>query len=192
MPPQPPQPPDEPRAAGRLVGGAAVVEDQDMRRALEAKGYGEDPRGGRLELANFEALYLAYVGVLTVRRGGSVLGFDDLVRAFQKADGDVLTKFLVYRDLRTRGYVAKDGFGFGSDFRVYDRGHFGEKGAKYLVFALSEGRQERIGQLQRKISQITRMGKEPIIAVIDRRGEVIYYKISGTAFPENRSRAAPG
>ena len=31
------------------------------------------------------------------------------------------------------------------------------------------------------------MGKEPIIAVIERRGEVIYYKISKINFLENKA-----
>ena len=31
------------------------------------------------------------------------------------------------------------------------------------------------------------MGKEPIVAVIERRGEVIYYKISKMSFQENKS-----
>ena len=35
---------------------------------------------------------------------------------------------------------------------------------------------------------ITQMGKEPIIAVIERRGEVIYYKINKMNFYENKSR----
>ena len=30
------------------------------------------------------------------------------------------------------------------------------------------------------------MGKEPIVAVIERRGEVIYYKISKMNFQENK------
>jgi len=32
------------------------------------------------------------------------------------------------------------------------------------------------------------MGKEPVIAVIERRGEVIYYKINRMNFYENKSR----
>ncbi len=84
--------------------------------------------------------------------------------------------------------VLGDGFGFGSDFRVYERGHFGEKGAKFLIFGLNEGQQEKMGNLQKKIEQITQMGKEPIIAVIERRGEVIYYKINRMNFYENKNR----
>ena len=105
-----------------------------------------------------------------------------------KHDSDILTKFLIYRDLRNRGYVVKDGFGFGSDFRVYERGHFGEKGAKFLIFGFNEGQQEKMGMLQKKVEDITQMGKEPIIAVIERRGEIIYYKINRMNFYENKSR----
>ena len=55
------------------------------------------------------------------------------------------------------------------------------------MFALNEGTQEKIGQIQKNIFEITQMGKEPIIAVIERRGEVIYYKISKMTFLENKS-----
>jgi tRNA-intron endonuclease len=71
---------------------------------------------------------------------------------------------------------------------VYARGHFGEKGTKYLIFGMNEGIQEKIGKLQKKIEQIIQMGKEPIIAVIDRRGEVIYYKISRIDFLKNKEK----
>jgi len=106
----------------------------------------------------------------------------------KKTNSEILTKFLIYRDLRNRGYVVKDGFGFGSDFRVYERGDFGEKGAKFLIFGLNEGQQEKMGNLQKKIEEITQMGKEPIIAVIERRGEIIYYKINRMNFYENKAR----
>ena len=106
----------------------------------------------------------------------------------QKTNPEILTKFLIFRDLKTRGYVVKDGFGFGSDFRVYESGLFGEKSAKFLIFGLNEGQQEKMGALQKKIDEITQMGKEPIIAVIERRGEVIYYKINKMNFLENKNR----
>ena len=105
---------------------------------------------------------------------------------YKKSEDDIFTKFLVYRDLRNRGYVTKNGFGFGSDFLVYEKGNFGQKGAKYLIFALNEGTQKKISHVQKNIEQITYMGKEPIIAVIERRGEVIYYKISKINFLENK------
>jgi tRNA-intron endonuclease len=123
---------------------------------------------------------------LVLHKGKKQINFVELLSICQKNDSETLTKFLIYRDLKTRGYIVKDGFGFGFDFRVYERGQFGEKGAKFLIFGLNEGQQEKIGTLQKKIEQITQMGKEPVIAVIERRGEVIYYKINRMNFYENK------
>jgi len=113
--------------------------------------------------------------------------FDELIQKYTQKDDDTLTRFLLYRDLRTKGYVVKDGFGFDSDFRVYEKGNYGKKDAKFLIFAFNEGTQQKIGKLYKNIQEITQMGKEPIIAVIERRGEIIYYKINKMNFLENQS-----
>ena len=42
-------------------------------------------------------------------------------------------------------------------------------------------------RVEKKIEQITQMGKEHVIAVIERRGEVIYYKINRMNFYENKA-----
>jgi len=57
-----------------------------------------------------------------------------------------------------------------------------------LVFGLNEGKQEKMGKLQKKVEEITKMGKEPIMAVIQRQGEIIYYKISRMNFYQNTSK----
>ena len=89
---------------------------------------------GRFCLVPYESLYLMHTGRVALdgargRRRST---------PSSRRDEDVLTRFLVYRDLRARGYAAKGGFGFGADFRVYDRGRFGDKAASYVVFALAE------------------------------------------------------
>lgn len=171
---------------GDLVSDQTAISDKEMINELQLKGYGEIEKE-KLFLKSFESLYLLYANKLILHKGKKQINFDDLMNICQKNDSETLTKFLIYRDLKTRGYVVKDGFGFGSDFRVYERGQFGEKGAKFLIFGLNEGQQEKMGTLQKKIEQITQMGKEPIIAVIERRGEVIYYKINRMNFYENKT-----
>ncbi|AJM93119.1 MULTISPECIES: tRNA-intron lyase [Nitrosopumilus] len=178
---------DTPLVKGILVSDQACISDGDMVHELELKGYGEIEKE-KLFLKQFETLYLLYTSKLILKKGKKQIDFDSFMNICQKTDSEILTKFLIYRDLRNRGYVVKDGFGFGSDFRVYERGHFGEKGAKFLIFGLNEGQQEKMGHLQKKIQEITQMGKEPIIAVIERRGEVIYYKINKMNFHENKAR----
>jgi len=102
-----------------------------------------------------------------------------------KDDISIFTKFLIYRDLRSRGYVAKEGFGFGLDFRVYERGEYLKKPAKYVVFGINEGLNIQSRHLYENVNSIEKMGKEGIIAVIERRGEIIYYKTNRKKFETN-------
>ncbi len=177
---------DAPIVNGEMISGVACISDKSMIHELAQKGFG-DMEKEKLFLKSFETLYLLYVNRLVLKKNKNQIDFNSFMGICQKTDFEILTKFLIFRDLRNRGYVVKDGFGFGSDFRVYERGHYGEKGAKFLVFGLNEGQQEKMGNLQKKIAEITQMGKEPIIAVIERRGEVIYYKINKMNFYENKS-----
>ena len=172
---------------GDLISDQACISEHKMIHDLEQKGFGEIDQG-KLFLKSFETLYLLYTQKLFLKKNKKQIDFDTFMNICQKTNPEILTKFLIFRDLKTRGYVVKDGFGFVSDFRVYERGHFGEKGAKFLIFGLNEGQQEKMGALQKKIDEITQMGKEPIIAVIERRGEVIYYKINKMNFLENKAR----
>ena len=147
--------------------------------ALHSRGYGEED-DNRYILRPFESLYLLYKKSLVLKKAGKPVGFDYMLRACMSEDSN-----LIYRDLRVRGYTVRAGFGFGSDFLVYERGDYGQKGAKYSVFGFSEGRREKISTLQKKIHTMSQMGKEPIIAVIERRGEIIYYKVSTSVFAQN-------
>jgi len=139
----------EPQTEGILVKDQTLIENKELQNILEQKGYGEIT-GKKFFLKSFESLFLMYSNKLKLKKGKKTVTFDSLMQICKKFDEDALTKFLIYRDLKTKGYTVKDGFGFGTDFRVYEKGHFGLKGAKYLVFGLKEGRQEKIGHLQKK------------------------------------------
>lgn len=178
---------ETPLVEGTLVSDQTKISDNEMIHELELKGFGEQEKDGYF-LKPFETLYLLYTDKLVLKKIKKKIDFNAMMDIAQTDDSDILTKFLIYRDLRNRGYVVKDGFGFGSDFRVYERGQFGEKGAKFLIFGLNEGQTEKMGNLQKTVEQITQMGKEPVIAVIERRGEVIYYKINKMNFYENKSQ----
>jgi len=165
-----------------LKGEKVVVEDSGRFGELEQVGYGER-EGKKLVLKDYEALYLLFTGRLALNddRGRKVT-FNQLAEASQARAGDAWTKFVIYRDLRSRGYIVKDGFGFGTDLRVYERGDFPEKAAKFVVFALDEGTEREVEELCDSVRQIVKMGKEAIVAVIERRGEVNYYKVGRANF----------
>lgn len=167
--------------AAKLTKKGVIVEEPEAVKELTAKGFGIE-EDGKLILKEFEALYLMYIKRLKVTRRGKCISFNEMVDYALKKDADSWTRFIVYRDLRSRGYTVKDGFGFGVDFRVYERGEYPSKPAKYLVFSLNEGSKREIDDFSNSIDKILKMGKEPIIAVIERRGEVIYYKVSKMRF----------
>ena len=175
----------ETKISAKLINEKIIVINPKMQNILTERGFGE-PEKDTLVLDSFEALYLLYNNKLELKKVNKTIIFDELIQQYIQKNDDILTRFLLYRDLRTKGYVVKDGFGFGSDFRVYERGNYGLKDAKFIIFAFNEGTQQKLGKLYKNIEEITKMGKEPIIAVIERRGEIIYYKINKMNFLENK------
>jgi tRNA-intron endonuclease len=164
-------------------GGKITVQEIRFQDELRTKGFGEKEDAEYL-LKPYEALYLLQTKKLAL--AGRQETFDSLFEILLKYDKSLMTKFLIYRDLRSRGYVAKEGFGFGDDFRVYERGEYEKKPAKYVVFGINEGTNTSARSFSNAIDQIEKMGKEAVVAVIERRGEVIYYKASKMHFAENK------
>ena len=165
-----------------------MVNETRCQDQLRSKGFGEN-QDSEFILSYCEALFLAFTNRLVIKNNeDDTIGFEQLIKKMLKHDPGILTRFLVYRDLRSRGYVVKDGFGFGIDFRVYERGEYQKKPSKYLVYALNEGINLKIEALYDLIDQTARMGKNSVLAVIERRGEVIYYKASKFLLKDNRFR----
>lgn len=163
----------------RLKGFEAVVEDsREAVGFLLDRGYGK-LEDGRIILSPVETLYLASEGKIDVLDEKDYsLSVDRLLSVFLAYDPDIWVKYLVYRDLRSRGYIVKEGVGFGCDFRVYRKGSYGKEAAKYLVFALPEGRSYKLSELEDIASRTKRLGKDLILAIIDRRGDIVYYSLN--------------
>ena len=103
-----------------------VVLNPKMQNILTERGFG-DLQNNTLVLDSFETLYLLYNNKLELKKVNKNIIYDELIQKYIQKDDDALTRFLLYRDLRTKGYVVKDGFGFDSDFRVYEKGNYGKK-----------------------------------------------------------------
>ena len=164
--------------------GVILIESPKHQDQLRSKGYGEKIKDIYI-LENYEALFLLYSKRLVLKKQNTILDFSNFLQILLKIDLSIFTKFVIFRDLRTRGYIAKEGFGFGNDFRVYERGEYSRKAAKYVIFGINDGISIKANQLFENIRSIEKMGKEAIIAVIERRGEIIYYKINLKKFFPN-------
>jgi len=143
------------------------------------RGYGV-PEDDKLRLTFYEALFLLSKGAIEVedKETGEKLVFQELLKRFRLVDKDAWVRYLIYRDLRSRGYVAREGFGLGIDFRLYERGDYGRETAKHLIFGIQEGQPVSVEKLARTQRYVQNLKKNLILAVINRRGEIVYYSLS--------------
>jgi tRNA-intron endonuclease len=162
-----------------LKGTAVTVSSKDGVEEFSSKGYGvtED---GKLTLTFYEALFLLGKGAIEVtdKETKEKMAFKALLKRFQQVDKDAWVRYLIYRDLRSRGYVAREGFGLGIDFRLYERGDYGRDTAKHLIFGIQEGQPVTVEKLARTQRYVQNLKKNLVLAVINRRGEIVYYSLS--------------
>ncbi|MEM3736909.1 MAG: tRNA-intron lyase [Candidatus Bathyarchaeia archaeon] len=162
-----------------LSGRKVCVQDLASGQILLERGYG-DKIGNSIELAPYEALYLLAEGWLDVldEETGEKVAFKELLDLYRSKDRRIWARYLIYRDLRERGYVVKSGFGLGVDFRVYERGTYGKEAAQYIVYGVFEGEPILVGDMAKALNYSSNLKKEMILGVIERRGEIVYYSLS--------------
>lgn len=166
------------RIKGILVEKGVEATKRQNIDELSSRGYGT-VENNKLVLSFYEALYLMDKGVLEViDEKDHGVEFQKLLRHFEDSDKNAWAKYLAYRDLRSRGYVVREGFGLGVDFRVYERGEYNKDTAKYLILNIQEGKPISLENLTGTLQRCQSLKKELIIAVMNRRGEVVYYSIS--------------
>ncbi|MFA6226094.1 MAG: tRNA-intron lyase [Methanoregula sp.] len=149
--------------------GTAVRVGKDGRVLYEQSGYGRLEKDG-VKLAPQEALYLIHRQKITL----DGYAFDTLFSEFA-SERNFLRSFLVYRDLRERGYVVQTG---PHDFRVFRRGEKPGTGESlYLVRVLSERDPIRFTKLIEEVVASRNMRKQYVLAVVDDEEELTYYEI---------------
>jgi tRNA-intron endonuclease, archaea type len=174
--------PPEFRTSGTLAEKGVLVAEQSSIDALTSRGYGTLEKE-IFTLSFFEALYLADKGMLEVKdKECKAADFQRLLHCYEAQNENAWVSYLVYRDLRSRGYVAREGFGAGIDFRMYERGSYGKDTAPYLVLSMQEGKPLSIDTVASALQQCQSQKKELTLAVMNRRGEIVYYSVSQLSF----------
>lgn len=156
----------------------------ESNKSLHDKGYYGNMSDNVLVLEPIEALLLLERGRLIVNnQDGEEFDFRKLSEHYVGEIKNFWIKFLVYKDLRSRGYIVRPGFGEDIEFRVYDRGAvIGEDTAKYLIHPVMEGSPLKLTNLA-KITKIAKSSrKKLVLTVVDRQGEVTYYQCKEVLF----------
>jgi tRNA-intron endonuclease len=164
--------------AGQLKGSEVWVADQAEASQIHNKGfYGVPQSGGSLKLDLMEATYLVESERLEISTDGKSLATSDLLRLAHKLSEGFEVRYLVYRELRQRGYVVKMGQ-HPLDFRVFPRGGSPNKTpSKWWVSAISERSTFDLGKLLEDLDRTTDVRKNLLLAIVDEESDVTYYEV---------------
>ena len=178
---------------GELLDNRVMIWEKEGVQLYDESGYGkplpeEDP--DRLELELVEAIYLVEKGKLKVFSKGEgkkkrkSLNFKEMMEIGSKQVNLFHSSYIVFRDLRERGYLVKTGYKFGAVFRVYERGVKLVRGpkeahehTKWVVQPVAEESAFSLPEMSRAVRLAHNIRATFVWAVVDKESDVTYYVI---------------
>jgi len=155
---------------GFLRAGHVILPRASELMELRERGFGE-LRGKNLVLTPNEAFYLVEKGRMTVEgTRKEQITLEQLVKSVSAKQPEVWVKYLVYRDLRDRGYVVRE-------CRVFDFEIHGKGPMRRYVYIVYEGGEASLKTLRKLLKRATLDKKDLIVAVVDRRTDIVYYSL---------------
>ncbi|MBS7623643.1 tRNA-intron lyase [Candidatus Bathyarchaeota archaeon] len=172
-----------------LVGSRLIVWNPEEALNLYESGFYGKPVGipkpkpgekfdSPLMLDLMEGVYLHEKKKIKVRDAGSgkTVAKDQILKVACKTYKDFEESYLVYKDLRERGYVVTSGIKFGADFAVYEHG----PGIDHAPFIISVKRKnEHMGtfDIVRAGRLATTVRKQFIIATPETKSRRVDYLV---------------
>ncbi len=165
---------------GELGPDASVrFADPAEAAAIYAKGFfGTPGPDGSLTLDRYEAVYLAEMGRVEVTRpGGRPVAWSEISRRAVTTEPGFAVRYLVYRDLRQRGYVVRPGPPPVA-FAVLPRGGTLHKTpARFWVEALSERVPFDLARVLELADRAHAARKTLWLGVVDEESDLTYYRL---------------
>jgi len=160
-----------------LVGDSIYSNDSEAFSLLK-KSYFGSSIGEKVQYSLPEALFLLEKGKMEIFSKAKKISKNELMNKFQRIDRKIHTKYLVFRDLREKGYIVKTALKFGAEFRVYGKGAKpGKKHAKWIVFTEHESGKLSWHEFAAKNRVAHSTQKNLLLAIVDEEGEVSYYEV---------------
>jgi len=161
-----------------LVQNKVLVEEPKLKSQLIQKGFGER-EGKTLVLDLKEALYLLGRKKISVEDAkGKKIKEKDLLKYASRREKNFYSKFLVYRDMRERGFCIKTGFKFGVDFRVYPRGKkMGEAHTYWTLQVMNQSDRINMIEFSRMVRLAGNLKTILLVAVVDSENDINYYEV---------------
>ena len=153
------------------ISGSRIFSNSKAAIDLASKSFFGEFKGGIVIYSPFEAAYLAE------KCRAKIEDINNL-KKIEKKDKNFAEKYEVFRDLREKGMIVKEGLKFGADFRVYEKSHIpGKHHAAYLVYVL-EGSKIDAKLLAAKVRVAHSTAKSLLLAMMDSEGDINYYEVN--------------
>lgn len=171
---------DEEPSDAIFENGKGYVASEFSDRIFQHGFYGTRLDDGRLEIEPVEVLHLLERKRITLSKpDGTIVDSAFVIREMIEEDPDLWVRYLVFRDLRSRGYAVRQGFGGGIGFRVYSRGERpGAATSNQLIYVLKEGVPISLHDLDKITETASTSRKTLLFAIVDQNGEVNYYRVA--------------
>lgn len=157
-----------------------ITEDSDAaRELLNQSAFGTILEDGKVQLSLSEALFLLEKKKIIIHDGRKkAMDFETFIRRASKVEANFWVRYLVYKDMRNRGYIVKTALKFGADFRVYDRGiKPGQDHARWIVYPVHEGEKYTWFDFAAKNRVAHSTKKRLMMGVVDDENDVTYWEI---------------
>lgn len=162
-----------------VFDGENVYSNKKEAMSLHSQSRFGELKSGKIIYSIFEALYLLEKGKMDVSFEGKKLKFEQLIQELRQKDKAIRTKYIVFRDMRNRGFIVKTALKFGADFRVYDRGiKPGQDHAKWILYPVSENSNLTWHDFSAKNRVAHSTKKNLLIGIVDEELDVTYYSVS--------------
>ena len=169
--------------SGELVSDKVIIprntSEKDSVELLNSKNCFGSFEKNSLVISLAEALFLIEQGKLVVRKSkNTFFDYSSFLSKAVKLDKRFLQRYIVFRDLRLRGYILRAALKYGADFLVYGKGKKpGKNHSKWLLFVASEGEvySWRAWVANNRIAHSVR--KKILLGIVDDNSDVTYYDV---------------
>jgi len=158
--------------------GEIISSNAEEAYSLYKKSSFGEPVGEKIQYTLSEALFLVEKGKMEIFSRNKKIHKKELINKFRRIDKKIQIKYLVFKDLRERGYIVKTALKFGAEFRVYDKGSKpGKKHAKWIVFTDHESKRLTWHEFSAKNRIAHSTKKNLLLAIVDEEGDISYYEV---------------
>lgn len=163
-----------------LVENRIIIDDSDaVSKIYRKRGFG-DLIDNKLYLTIVEGIYLSERGMVKVILDGKEITFEELLK-LGSVEENIFGKYIVFKDLKEKGYHVKTAFKYGCAFRVY-RGSVEEEHADYIIDVFMEGEKIDANILAAHVRIAHSVKKDMIFAFVDTDNDITYYLVKRMTF----------